>query len=76
MASPVVLALSVSGEVEGARHHADVHQVVHDPGLDVALVLVHHHLQSSLLSAKHTYMSQMLYAGQSDREDVTFFSDF
>ena len=22
------------------------------------------------------YMSQMLYAGQSDREDVTFFSDF
>ena len=50
MASPVVLALSVSGEVEGAGHDADVHQVVHDPGLDVALVLVHHHLQSSLLS--------------------------
>ena len=23
-----------------------------------------------------SYMSQMLYAGQSDREDVTFFSDF
>ena len=22
------------------------------------------------------YMSQMLYAGQSDREDVTFFTDF
>ena len=22
------------------------------------------------------YMSQMLYAGQSDRQDVTFFSDF
>ena len=29
-----------------------------------------------LLSAKQTYMSQMLYAGQSDRENVPFFSDF
>ena len=24
----------------------------------------------------YPYMSQMLYAGQSDRENVTFFSDF
>ena len=28
------------------------------------------------LSAKHTYMSQMLYAGHSAREIVTFLSDF
>ena len=55
--SPIVLALSVSGEVEGAGHHADVHQVVHDPGLDVALVLVHHHLQSSLLSSSFIALS-------------------
>ena len=28
------------------------------------------------LSAKQTYMSQMLYAGQSAREDVPFLCDF
>ena len=30
----------------------------------------------NLLSIFPPYMSQTLYAGQSDREDVTFFSDF
>ena len=56
-ASPVVLALSVSGEVEGAGHDADVHQVVHDPGLDVALVLMHHHLGALALLSSSSFIA-------------------
>ena len=29
-----------------------------------------------LKKESYTYMSQMLYAGQSDQENVTFFTDF
>ena len=67
MASPIVLALSVSGEVEGAGHHTDVHQVVHDPGLDVALVLVHHHLGAlALISSSSHFLILITLVPQSN----------
>ena len=37
-------ALTVSGDVDVPRRDVDVHQVVDDPGLDVALVLVNQNL--------------------------------
>ena len=37
---------------------------------------VESYLATASTAQKFTYMSQMLYAGQSDREIVTFFSDF
>ena len=35
---------TVSGEIDGPLGEVDVHQVVDDPALDVAVVLVHHNL--------------------------------
>ena len=37
----VELALPVAAQVDGARRHVDVHQVVHDAALDVVLHAVH-----------------------------------
>ena len=35
---------TVSSEIDGPLGEVDVHQVVDDPALDVAVVLVHHDL--------------------------------
>lgn len=36
---------SYPGKVYGPRNYVYVHEVVHNPALDVTLVLVYHHLE-------------------------------
>lgn len=58
-AAEVVLALAVPAQVDGARLHVDVHQVVHDAALHVVLHSVHQeppahvdHLDQGQVSAR------------------------
>ena len=64
----------------GGQDHAEQGHVVHIyQHLSTHIYSYLHmstHIYTNLPIPTHIHMSQMLYAGQSDRQDVTFFGDF
>ena len=47
-------------QVDGPRHHPDVHEEVDYPALDVAFMLVHRNLQGNVLYRFHTDTTTVL----------------